>query len=375
MLDQNIIYGSAAIVCAFLFSCLLTPAVRALAFRIGAVDTPKDDRRMHKKPIPLAGGLAVYISFSVTTLLFSEFTRELYAIWSGGTILIILGVLDDIYDLNPWIKLLGQTVAAACAISAGVIVREVYVFSHYIALGWFAYPLTALWIVVLVNAFNLIDGLDGLSSGVCAISCVSLGLVAMLYGNGTFALLAGVLLGACLGFLPYNFYPAKIFIGDTGAYFLGFVLAVISVGGVFKITAVISLLLPVIIFAFPLFDTVLAFSRRVINRQPPFRGDKKHLHHRLISHGLSQRQAVLVLYVVSALFGLIAVIFTDRIILGERLVKAFVMLAAVTAVCAVDYYLLTKNKLSALRTDSSGEDKDENKTEDDERNEAKCSNS
>ena len=362
MFDQRLIYGVAAVICSFLFSCLLTPSVRALALKIGAVDTPKDERRMHKKPIPLIGGLAVFISFTLTTFLFSsEITTELYAIWTGGTILIILGALDDLYDLNPWIKLLGQIVAAACAISEGIIVREIYVFSRYVELGWLAYPLTALWIVVLVNAFNLIDGLDGLSSGVCAITCMTLTVVALLYGNIGSALIAGVLMGACLGFLPYNFYPAKIFIGDTGAYFLGFVLAVISVGGVFKISAVISFLLPVIVFALPLFDTTLAFLRRIAHRQPPFSGDKKHLHHRLIAFGLSQRQAVLVLYVVSALFGMIAIIFTDRIILGVRLIKAFVMLIAVSAMCAVDYFLLKRNKFFADKKgiDYKGDGRDE----------------
>ena len=356
MLDQRIIYGIAAVICSFLFSYLLTPAIRSLAYKVGAVSVPKDDRRMHKTPIPEMGGLAVYMSFTLTTFLFADFSSELFALWTGGTILVLLGVLDDIYNLNPWVKLAVQIVAAACAISEGVIVHDIFLFSQYVSLGWLAYPLTALWIVVLVNAFNLIDGLDGLSSGLCAISCVTLALVALLYGNLTSALFAGVLFGACLGFLPFNFFPARIFIGNTGAYFLGYVLAVISVGGVFKISAVISFLLPVIIFALPLFDTVFAFFRRIAKGQTPFTADKKHLHHRLIAYGLSQRHAVLVLYAVSGMFGLVAIICTDRLILGERILKTIVLVTAVAAVCIVDFIVL-KGRANTKKPDGSGDER------------------
>ncbi len=344
MIDERLVYGAAAVICAFLLSYLLTPAVRALAVKIGAVDVPKDDRRMHKRAIPQAGGLAVFISFTLTTFLFGKIGSELYAIWIGGTILILLGILDDVFDLNPWLKLAVQIIAALCAIYEGVIVREVFFFTQYVSLGWLSYPLTVLWIVVLVNAFNLIDGLDGLSSGVCAISCVTLALVSLLYGRIETALIAAVLFGSCVGFLPFNFYPARIFIGNTGAYFLGFVLAVISIGGVFKVSAVISFLLPVMIFALPLFDTVFAFFRRIAHGQAPFSSDKKHLHHRLIELGLSQRHAVLVMYAVSGLFGLLAVIFTDKLLLNEKLLKSVVLLAAIGAICAVDYLVLRQNK-------------------------------
>lgn len=365
---QTMVYGAAAVICAFLFSYLLTPAVRALAYHIGAVDIPKDNRRMHKKPMPLIGGLAVYISFSLTMFLFSEIGSELYSIWTGGTILIILGILDDVYDLNPWIKLIFQITAATCAIAEGVVVREVFLFTDYIELGVFSYPLTVLWIVMLVNAFNLLDGLDGLSSGVCAISCISLALVSLLYENIAVALLSAVLFGACLGFLPYNFYPARIFMGDTGAYFLGFVLAVISIGGVFKISAVISFLLPVVIFALPLLDTVFSFFRRVIHGQAPFSGDKKHLHHRLIELGLSQRHAVLVMYAVSGLFGLLAVIFTDRVLLSERLMKSSVLIMAVIIICFVDFLVLRRSRYPRNKSDKET-------TDNDERTEEQCSNS
>ncbi len=356
MNGQVLVYGVSAVVCAFLLSYLLTPAVRALAYKLGAVDLPKDGRRMHDRSIPLIGGLAVFISFSVTTFLFAEIDSEIYAIWTGGTILIILGILDDIFDLGPWIKLAVQVAAAVCAIYQGVVIREVYIFSRYVDLGRLSAPVTILWIVVLVNAFNLIDGLDGLSSGVCAISCVSLAFVAILYGNVQSALVAAVLFGACTGFLPYNFFPARIFIGNTGAYFLGFVLAVISINGVFKISAVISFLLPVLIFALPLIDTIFAFFRRIAHGQAPFTADKKHLHHRLIELGLSQRHAVFVMYAVSGLFGLLAVIFTDRILPTERTLKSLFLLAVIFMICAVDFLILRHNKMLRDKRQDKNED-------------------
>ena len=363
MLDQTIIYGIAAVFCAFLLTYLLTPAVRVLAIRIGAVSVPRDNRRMHTKPMPEGGGLAVFVSFIVTTFVFSTLSRELAAIWTGGTILVIVGLFDDIYDLNPWLKLIVQVIAALTAILQGVVINGIYVFGNYIEFGILSYPLTILWIVVLVNAFNLIDGLDGLSSGMCAISCVTLMCVALMYGQVPQALIAAALFGACCGFLPYNFHPARIFIGDTGAYFLGFVLAVISIEGVFKISAVISFLLPVIIFALPLLDTVLSFFRRLIHGQAPFSADKQHLHHRLIACGLSHRRAVFVMYAMSGLFGLIAIIYTDLVLVGERIVKALVLFTAVAIICTVDYTLL--HRASEKReTDAEDEKPVERRSED-----------
>lgn len=337
---QALIYGIGAVICAFLLTYLLTPAVRAFSIKIGAVDVPKDNRRMHDHPIPRAGGIGIFVSFVITTLVFGVPTSEMTAIWSGGLILIIVGALDDIYDLNPWLKLAVQIIAALTAVVQGVLVRGIFLFDRYIELGWMSYPLTVLWIVALVNAFNLIDGLDGLSTGMCAISCVTLICVALMYGQAVQALIAAVLCGACLGFLPYNFHPARIFIGDAGAYFLGFVLAVISIEGVFKISAVISFVLPVMIFALPLLDTVMSFFRRLVHGQAPFSSDKKHLHHRLVAFGLSQRHAVLVMYAVSGLFGIIAIIYTDLVLVGERIIKALILLLAVGVICFVDYELL-----------------------------------
>lgn len=312
-----------------------------LAFKIGAVDVPKDDRRMHNKPMPLIGGLAIFLSFTVVTLIFFDVSNDILTLWLGGLLLIILGIFDDIKDVNAWIKLAVQIIVALIAIYFGVVIESIYIFGTHVEFGWLSYPITIFWIVALINAFNLIDGLDGLSCGVCSICCLSMFVIAILMGNYHCALLTSILFGACAGFLPHNFNPAKIFMGDTGAYFLGFVLAIISIEGLFKISTLISFLLPTIVFALPLFDTAFAFLRRILNGQGPFTADKRHLHHRLIAFGLSQRQAVLVLYVISALFGLVAIIYTDILFSENKLYKAAILLIAALVVCIVDFLLLS----------------------------------
>ena len=340
----TLIYGIAAVLCSFLLSYLFTPAVRVLSYKLNAVDIPKDNRRMHNKPMPLIGGLAIFLSFMITTLIFTDVSAEMTALWVGGLILIILGILDDIYNINAWIKLAVQIIVALVVIYEKLLISSIYLFDRYIEFGWLSYPITIFWVVALINAFNLIDGLDGLSCGVCSICCISLFLVAIMMGDTTQALLAIILFGSCVGFLPYNFNPAKIFMGDTGAYFLGFVLAVVSIQGVFKMSAVISFILPVIIFALPLFDTIFAFCRRILNGQGPFTPDKRHLHHRLMACGLSQRRTVSILYAISGLFGLIAIIYTDILFSDKKLYKALILVAAAAIIFILDYILLLNKK-------------------------------
>lgn len=334
-------YVIIAMLAAFLLSFLITPAVRVLAYKIGAIDVPKDERRMHNKPMPLIGGLAIFLSFSIVTLIFFDVSKDILTLWAGGLVLVILGIFDDIYDINAWIKLSVQIIVALIAIHFDVVIKSIYIFGKQIEFGWLSYPITIFWIIALINAFNLIDGLDGLSCGVCSICCLSMFIIAILMHNPHCALLAAVLFGSCCGFLPHNFNPAKIFMGDTGAYFLGFVLAIISIEGLFKISTVISFILPMIVFALPLFDTSFAFCRRILNGQGPFTADKRHLHHRLIAFGLSQRQAVLVLYVISALFGLIAIIYTDILFSENKLYKAAILLIAAILICVVDFMLMS----------------------------------
>ena len=307
----EIIIAIVAVVCAALVSYTTTPPVRLLAFRIGAIDIPTDARRMHQKPIPRIGGLAIFAGFLIATLVFCEPTKQLFAIWIGGGILVVLGILDDIYRLSAGLKLIVQLCVAGIAVSFDVLIDHITVLGHTVNFGYFAIPITMLWIVGLSNAINLIDGLDGLSCGVSAITSFSIFMVMLITGDYTSALITAILTGSCMGFLPYNRNPAKIFMGDTGALFLGFTLSIISVQGLFKLHTMLSFLVPLSIFALPIFDTLVAIFRRILHGQSPFHPDRGHLHHKLVDMGFSHKEAVKILYAISGLMGLVAVTYTD----------------------------------------------------------------
>lgn len=308
MENQAIVYSIAAILCGFLLAFTLTPPVRVLAYRIGAIDVPTDGRRMHKKPIPRIGGLAIYLAFLLATALFGEYSPALGAIWIGGLLLVAIGVLDDVWRLPAWIKLLVQIGAAVISVGQGITLEYINLFGNYIDFGVFAIPVTILWIVGLTNAINLIDGLDGLACGVSAICCLSLvGVILVCGRDNSFALITAILFGCCVGFLPFNSNPAKIFMGDTGALFLGYAMAVISLEGVFKLHTVISFIIPISIFAFPLFDTASAFIRRISHGKSPFSADRSHLHHKLVDMGFTHKQCVTILYAISGILGLASV--------------------------------------------------------------------
>jgi len=315
---------------AFIISFSATPIVRRLAFKIGGVDIPKDDRRMHKKPIALMGGLAIICGF-VISLAFDLATasniitpgREILGLASGMVVIVVMGILDDIKTLKAWTKLLFQVAAAICtvAISGTRISHLTNPFGpdRYLELSWYiSIPLTIIWIVGITNAINLIDGLDGLAAGVSSISSLSLFFVTILRADLDpskavyIALVTAALSGSTLGFLPFNFNPAKIFLGETGAAFLGFTLGVVSIQGVMKSYTAISIVIPFLVLGLPLFDTAFAIVRRLFSRRPIMQGDRGHLHHRLIDMGLSQRQSVLVLYSASASLGLCAIVLADR---------------------------------------------------------------
>ena len=270
--------------------------MRVLAFKIGAVDVPLDGRRIHKKPIPRIGGVAIYFGFTVTSMLFCDFSKELVTIWVGGGILVILGIIDDVIRLNAWIKFLVQLAVAAFAVWNGSVIDHVTLGGGYVPLGVFTIPLSVLWIAGMTNAINFIDGLDGLACGVSAISSLSLLVVVFLHEDIISTVLCAIMLGACLGFLPFNSNPARIFMGDTGALFLGYTFAVLSVQGLFKLHAVLSFLVPLVIFALPLFDMVFAIVRRLCAGKSPFAADRGHIHHRLIDMGFTQKESVKILY-------------------------------------------------------------------------------
>ena len=325
----------AALLTAALVALISTPVVRSLAFRVGAVDVPKDNRRMHNHPIPRMGGLAIFFGFILSVLIFIPLTPELRGMLLGSVVIVILGILDDIFALPALPKFFVQIGAALIAVLEGNRIDflsnpNIFSSEPFWELGWLAVPITVLWIVGITNAVNLIDGLDGLACGVSTISSMTLLVIALVMEEPDVAILMGTLSGACIGFLPYNLNPAKIFMGDTGSTFLGFILAVVSIQGLFKFYAIISFAVPFLMLGLPIFDTCFAILRRVSHGQSPMAPDRGHIHHRLIDMGFSQKQAVAVLYIISAILGLSAVVLTT---IG--VVRAMLFLLALCAAGAV----------------------------------------
>ena len=331
-----------ALVAAVIVSFLATPLVKSLAYKVGAIDVPKDERRMHKTPIPRLGGLAIFIAFLFSVVLFADIGRQMQGILLGAIMIVILGVLDDILTLRALPKFLVQIAAAGVAVYHGCVIQFVSnpnVFSNisYLDLGWLSIPLTIIWIVAITNAVNFIDGLDGLAVGVSAISTASLLVVALMVGEMSIAVVFAALLGACIGFIPYNRNPAKIFMGDTGATFLGYILATLSVQGLFKLYAIISFAVPFLILGLPIFDICFAFLRRIAKGQNPMVADRGHVHHRLIDMGFNQKQAVAISYLLTAILGLAAVLLTSS---GEF--KALILIGAFILVGAIGFHFIFK---------------------------------
>ncbi len=332
-----------AVLAAALISFVLTPVVKALAPRFGFVDVPKDERRMHKHPIPTIGGLAIFTAFVLVSLFMCQLSRQFVGMLIGALVIVILGVADDKYDLSAKLKLVVQILAAAIPVSQGVVIRYIshpfgFLGVSYLSLGVMAIPVTIIWIVAITNAVNFIDGLDGLSVGVCSISSLSMGIIALMLGQGNEAVILAVLLGACLGFLPYNFNPAQIFMGDTGATFLGFMLSCMAVSGLFKLYAVISFVVPLLVLGVPLFDICFACIRRMWHHVSPMHSDRSHIHHRLIDSGFNQRQSVLILYVVASLMGILAVQVATS---GAG--KALMVLITVVVIGCIALAILTRS--------------------------------
>ncbi|MBS6062971.1 glycosyltransferase family 4 protein [Criibacterium bergeronii] len=307
-------------------SYVVTPLVIKLAKKIGAIDVPKDNRRVHKVPIPRLGGLAIAIAFFLSTIFLNEVKPEILVMFAALCIIIIMGVLDDIYDLNAKLKLFLQIVAAAIITLFMVRIKFIanpFVPMEYFFLGYMSIPITIFWIVGITNTVNLIDGLDGLAAGISAISSMTLALILLKNGDYYYTSILIALIGAILGFLPYNFNPAKIFMGDTGSLFLGFTLSVISMTTTIKSAAALAVFIPIVTLGIPIFDTTFAIIRRTKNGQPIMQADKGHLHHRLLSTGLNQKQTVLILYMMSAMLGLSAYFIAEA---GRRF-SVFVLLA------------------------------------------------
>ncbi|MBI5399372.1 undecaprenyl/decaprenyl-phosphate alpha-N-acetylglucosaminyl 1-phosphate transferase [Candidatus Saganbacteria bacterium] len=302
---------------AFLITYFVTPIIKKIAVKINAVDLP-GDRKIHAFPIPRLGGVAIWAGFiiaiSCAYFLAGFFGINLnpkvgLGITLGGTLLVLAGIWDDIRPLRPLTKLFWQIAAAILLIGFGLEISFVSnPFNGILAIGFLAIPLTLFWVVGLTNAINLIDGLDGLAAGVTAISAFSLFFVAVRTHQLSAAILMLALAGTALGFIRYNFFPAKIFLGDSGSMFLGFVLAVASIVGVFKTTLVVALFVPILVLGVPIFDTLFAIVRRLQAGKNPFEADNKHIHHMLLRAGFNQREAVFAIYIVCFILSLAALV-------------------------------------------------------------------
>ena len=356
---KSIGYVLLTLIVAGVVSLLLTPVVKTFSFKVGAVDVPKDERRMHDHPIPRLGGLAIFLGFIVAVLLFVPLDKARQGMLLGAVIIVILGIFDDIYALPAKLKFVVQIVAALVAVMMGNRIERLTnpnIFSDnpLWELGWLSIPVTIIWIVAITNAVNLIDGLDGLACGVSTISSVTMLVIALLVSELDVAVVMAALAGACIGFLPYNFNPAKIFMGDTGATFLGFIMATMSVQGMFKMYNIISFVVPFLMLGLPIFDVCFAVIRRISKGQSPMAPDRSHVHHKLIDMGMSQKQAVGTLYVISAILGLSAVVLTT-----SGALKAILMLVALTLAALIGWRLYKGAHFTEKKEEPSGEGSEE----------------
>lgn len=342
-----------AFLLAFITAYVFTPYTIRFAKKVGALDIPKEARKIHKRPMPRLGGIAVIAGFTVSVIyllvvMSIEKTINLFDIdnyyikltgfFIGSIVLALFCFVDDVKNINPFVKLLGQTLAAIIVAICGIQIDKIPLpfFPTIINTEITSIAFTVIWIVGITNAINLIDGLDGLSSGVSLISCISLLLIFSLNDSPLISiLLVTALAGSILGFLPYNFNPAKTFLGDTGSNFLGYTLSIISILGMAKTYTAIVIIAPLLVFALPLLDTTLAIFRRIIKTKSlkgVFKADKEHLHHKIMKHGYTQKQAVLILYAISATFGMFAIILLD-----SGIWKALSFALMVIAIAAIGY--------------------------------------
>ena len=295
---------------AFILTFIQMPFTIKIAKKKGFLDVPKDERRVHKKPIPVGGGIAMVISVSILMVYFLPINKNLIMALISSIIIAISGLYDDKEGLSPKLKFLFQILAAVILIIGGM---KIEFFTNpfdahdaLLILNILSIPVTIFWVCGITNTINLIDGLDGLASGVSMICAISMFFITYKMGRYDVSLICALVAGACLGFLPFNFNPAKIFMGDTGALYLGFMLSYISISGFLKQAAILMIFVPVLILGVPVFDTAFAMVRRKLSGKSMVEADKGHLHHRLLKMGLNQRQTVVILYSISAIFGVLA---------------------------------------------------------------------
>jgi UDP-GlcNAc:undecaprenyl-phosphate GlcNAc-1-phosphate transferase len=294
----------------FMFTALIVPLIKKISIYIGAVAKP-NERTVHKNDMPQLGGLAIFSGFLIGYMLFSKQTIEMNSILIGSFILIITGIIDDINPIKAKYKWIAQLIAASVVVFyGGILLKDISAFGYYVDFGVLAQPITLLFIVTMINAINLIDGLDGLAAGISSIFFLTIGIIAFILNNlgGLDIVLSFIMLGSTLGFLVHNFHPAKIFMGDTGSMFLGFIIAVIALLG-FKNVTLTSLIVPILILAVPLLDTIFAVLRRIISGKSIATPDKQHLHHQLLKMNFSHKTTVLIIYYIDALFAFASIVY------------------------------------------------------------------
>lgn len=310
-MEHNWLLYLAAFSLSFAVAMVTTPLAKKISYKVKAIDYPKS-RGLNKEPMPRMGGLAIFLGFIITVIALSFFvkdfhTKQFYGFILGGFIIVILGIFDDIYELSAKVKFIFQLLVAFIVVYSGTRI-DVIMWPFWKYLKLFSPIITMVWIIGLINAVNLIDGVDGLAAGVSSIASLCLMVLCIISGSSLAVVLTAILAGSCLGFLPRNFSPAEIYMGDTGATFLGYVLAVTSCIGVYKSYAVLSIFISILAVALPILDTLFAMIRRALSGKPLMSADRGHLHHRLIDSGYSHKQAVCILYGLSLFSAIIAIL-------------------------------------------------------------------
>lgn len=299
------------VIVTFIFTALIMPITSKIAYHIGAIDIPKDKRRVHTKPIPKLGGLGIYAGFLFGYMLFGVHSVEMNSILIASFIIILTGILDDIKPLRAREEFLGQILASlVITIYGKILLSNITVLGFDLEFGIWSYPITIFFILGCTNVIRLIDGIDGLSSGISAIFYLTIGIISFFQGRiATLEItLTFIMLGAVFGFLVHNFHPAKLFAGEAGSSFMGFTIAIISLLG-YKGTLLTSLLVPILILSVPILDTLFAILRRLLKRKPIFEADKEHTHHQFLKMNFSQRGTVLAIYSINILFSLASIFY------------------------------------------------------------------
>lgn len=322
------------LVISFVIAVMIMPFFIWISKRYGFVDYP-NFRRVNKKPIPHLGGAAILITFIIVLLISRPIEVEYKPLIIGGIIICLIGIIDDKFDLKPMIKFVGQLITISIPISYGIVIDSITPFGIEIEFGIFAIPITVLWMVAIINAINIIDGLDGLATGVSIIALASIGFITILQDNIFVMMICVIMIGACSGFLVYNFHPAKIFLGDNGAMMLGYIISVVSLMG-FKNITLISLFFPIIILAVPFIDMMFAMLRRYRNNVSMVKADRNHIHHRLQNMGYTHLESVVLIYFIAILYSSGSIILYLSTVPGAIIITILLILTTMIIVEATN---------------------------------------